>query len=72
MYAIRSYYESTISTHLNHLQDLKKLIYFTKTGDRKKYFIMNRDSMIQDISKMVEQWEEQKNLHLEIMRNNFV
>lgn len=59
--------KSTISTHLNHLQDLKKLIYFTKTGDRKKYFIMNRDSMIQDISKMVEQWEEQKNLHLEIM-----
>lgn len=59
--------KSTISTHLNHLQDLKKLNYFTKTGDRKKYFIMNHDAMVQDISKMVEEWEEQKKLHLEIM-----
>ena len=33
--------KSTISTHLNHLQDLKKIEYFTKTGDRKKYFVMN-------------------------------
>lgn len=33
--------KSTISTHLNHLQDLKKLEYFTKPGDRKKYFIIN-------------------------------
>lgn len=58
--------KSTISTHLNHLQDLKKLGYFTKTGDRKKYFIINRHTMIQDISKMVDEWEEQKKLHLEI------
>ena len=34
--------KSTISTHLNHLQDLNKIEYFTKTGDRKKYFIINK------------------------------
>ncbi|GAL00549.1 hypothetical protein JCM19314_2157 [Nonlabens ulvanivorans] len=30
--------KSTISTHLNHLQDLNKIQYFTKVGDRKKVF----------------------------------
>lgn len=58
--------KSTISTHLNHLQDLKKLSYFTKTGDRKKYFIINSDTMIQGVSNMVEAWKNEKELHLEI------
>ena len=38
--------KSTISTHLNHLQDLKKLEYFTKPGDRKKYFIVKKRQQI--------------------------
>lgn len=59
--------KSTISTHLNHLQDLKKISYFTKTGDRKRYFVINRDTMVQDISKMIDDWEKQKQLHLEII-----
>ncbi|WP_418508699.1 GbsR/MarR family transcriptional regulator [Corallibacter sp.] len=58
--------KSTISTHLNHLQDLKKLSYFTKTGDRKKYFVINSDTMLQGISDMVEEWKSEKELHLEI------
>lgn len=59
--------KSTISTHLNHLQDLKKLSYFTKTGDRKKYFVMDHDTMIRDISSLVEEWESEQQLHMEIM-----
>lgn len=59
--------KSTISTHLNHLQDLKKLIYFTKTGDRKKYFVLDHDTMLRDISDMVEEWQEEKELHVKIM-----
>ena len=59
--------KSTVSTHLNHLQDLKKVEYFTKTGDRKKYFVINNDTMVQGISTLVDQWEEQKQLHVEIM-----
>ncbi len=59
--------KSTISTHLNHLQALKKITYYTKTGDRKKYFIKNRDAMIKDIEGMVNDWESQKQLHLEIV-----
>ncbi|HAB28494.1 MAG TPA: transcriptional regulator, partial [Xanthomarina gelatinilytica] len=58
--------KSTISTHLSHLQDLKKISYFTKTGDRKKYYIINRDTMLQGISNMVEEWKNEKELHLEI------
>ncbi|MBC73406.1 transcriptional regulator [Muricauda ruestringensis] len=61
--------KSTISTHLNHLQDLRKLEYFTKTGDRKKYFIINTDfnTMVQRITDMVEDWKREKQIHLEIM-----
>lgn len=58
--------KSTISTHLNHLQDLKKIVYFTKTGDRKKYFIINEDMIIQHIDNMINEWKEVRELHLEI------
>jgi len=58
--------KSTISTHLNHLQDLKKIEYFTKTGDRKKYFIINKDSVIQHIDGLINEWQEVRKLHLEI------
>jgi DNA-binding transcriptional regulator GbsR (MarR family) len=58
--------KSTISTHLNHLQDLNKIVYFTKTGDRKKYFVINKDTIIQHIDKMVNHWNEERKIHLEI------
>jgi DNA-binding transcriptional regulator GbsR (MarR family) len=59
--------KSTVSTHLNHLQDLKKVEYFTKTGDRKKYFVLNRDTILQGVTALVTHWEEQKQLHIEIL-----
>ncbi|MFV9551694.1 GbsR/MarR family transcriptional regulator [Algibacter sp. PT7-4] len=58
--------KSTISTHLNHLQDLNKIEYFTKTGDRKKYFVINKDSVIQHIDNLINEWHEVRQLHLEI------
>ena len=58
--------KSTISTHLNHLASLKRIVYFTKTGDRKKYYTINEDSIIQNIDSMMESWMLQKELHLEI------
>jgi len=58
--------KSTISTHLNHLQDLKKIEYFTKTGDRKKYFVMNQEAILQSIDDMINTWSSQKELHVEI------
>jgi DNA-binding transcriptional regulator GbsR (MarR family) len=58
--------KSTISTHLNHLQDLNKIVYFTKTGDRKKYFIINKNTVIQHIDRLTNEWKEVCELHLEI------
>ncbi|WP_188462962.1 GbsR/MarR family transcriptional regulator [Bizionia arctica] len=58
--------KSTISTHLNHLQDLNKIEYFTKTGDRKKYFVINKNNIILHIDKMITHWKEERELHLEI------
>ncbi|MFH6770772.1 GbsR/MarR family transcriptional regulator [Gaetbulibacter aestuarii] len=58
--------KSSISTHLNHLQNLEKITYFTKPGDRKKYFIINKDMVIQGIDKMIASWSDQKALHQEI------
>ncbi|WP_458626579.1 GbsR/MarR family transcriptional regulator [Winogradskyella sp. PC D3.3] len=58
--------KSTISTHLNHLKDLNKIEYFTKTGDRKKYFIINKDTIIQHVDRMISHWQEEREVHLEI------
>ena len=60
--------KSTISTHLNHLQDLNKIVYFTKTGDRKKYFVINKDMVLQHIDEMINDWNEIRELHLEIKK----
>ncbi len=59
--------KSTISTNLKNLQSLKRVNYFTKHGDRKKYFIVNPDSVIQMIDEMIDNFEQQKELHLEIL-----
>lgn len=58
--------KSTISTHLNHLQEVNKITYFTKVGDRKKYFILTEDILNQTLSEMILQWKSEKELHEEI------
>ncbi len=58
--------KSTISTHLHHLQDLNKIVYFTKTGDRKKYYVINKNIILQHIDRLMNEWQEVRELHLEI------
>jgi len=58
--------KSTISTHLNHLQDLNKIEYFTKTGDRKKYFVINKDMIVHHVDNLMNEWKEVRALHEEI------
>lgn len=59
--------KSSISTHLDQLQATKRVKYFTKTGDRKRYFIINPDLMLKMIDEMIQKWENEKRIHQEIL-----
>ena len=59
--------KSTISTHLNNLQSQKVICYHTKPGDRKKYFTVSPNHIIHSLNKMIETWEAERQLHLDIM-----
>src|SRR5690606_39413723 len=50
----------------SHTLSLHDALPISKAGDRKKYFIMNSDTIIQNIDAMVETWSSQKQLHIEI------
>lgn len=60
--------KSTISTHLTHLQAIKRVDYFTKQGDRKKYFVPTKCGLIERMEEMLENWKNEKQLHLDIMK----
>ncbi len=59
--------KSTISTHLNTLQAKERVTYYTKPGDRKKYFILNPNELMKSIEEMIARWREEKELHNEIV-----
>ena len=59
--------KSTISTHLDQLQNTDKVKYFTKPGDRKRYFIINPDLMLRKLDEMVKKWEAEMQIHESIL-----
>ncbi|CAM3335718.1 GbsR/MarR family transcriptional regulator [Aequorivita lipolytica] len=59
--------KSTISTHLTTLQAANRITYYTKSGDRKKYFIIIPDVMIQSMTEMLKNWKCERDLHFEII-----
>lgn len=59
--------KSTISTHLNTLQASEMISYCTKPGDRKRYFIMTPDRLLQFIDEKLETWEKDKKMHYEVI-----
>lgn len=58
--------KSTISTHLDHLQTTNRVTYFTKTGDRKRYFVIDPNLILNVMDEMLNKWENEKKLHLKI------
>ena len=58
--------KSTISTHLTHLQSSHRISYYTKPGDRKKYFILSPNALISSMDEMIEKWQKEREIHLEI------
>lgn len=59
--------KSSISTHLNNLQAADTIVYYTKPGDRKKYFMLNPNGAINSIERMINQWNQEVELHKEIL-----
>jgi DNA-binding transcriptional regulator GbsR (MarR family) len=60
--------KSTIFTHLTTLQASHRITYYTKTGDRKKYFILSPNALILAMDNMIENWKEEREIHLEISK----
>lgn len=58
--------KSTIFTHLTTLQASNRITYYTKSGDRKKYFIHSSNALINSMDEIIQNWNEEKELHLEI------
>lgn len=59
--------KSSISTHLDHLQSSNRVKYYTKSGDRKRYFIINPGLMLNIIDEMIIKWETEKRIHEKIL-----
>lgn len=60
--------KSTISTHLDQLQATNRVQYFTKPGDRKRYFTVNPNLMLEIIDEKINKWEGEKKIHEEILK----
>lgn len=59
--------KSTISTHLDHLQATRKIQFFTKPGDRKRYFVINPNLTIEVINETVAAWEKEQKIQEAIL-----
>ncbi|MFD2517267.1 GbsR/MarR family transcriptional regulator [Salinimicrobium flavum] len=60
--------KSTVSTNLEILQNHRRIEYFTKPGDRKRYFTLNANFTLEVFDEMINSWEAEKNVHKEILQ----
>ena len=58
--------KSTVSTHLDHLQNTNRVTYFTKPGERKRYFVIDPNLILNVMEEMLNKWEKERKLHLRI------
>lgn len=59
--------KSTISTHLTALEGQQWISYFTKTGDRKRYYTMLPGYINRKISALTSQWNKEIDLQKQII-----
>lgn len=59
--------KSTICTHLNALEGQQKISYFTKCGDRKRYYFMAPGYVSRKIDALLSQWRKEKVLQEEVL-----
>ncbi|MCM4166663.1 hypothetical protein KCTC52924_01510 [Arenibacter antarcticus] len=58
--------KSSISTNLQLLQASGRIVYFTKPGERKRYFKVSPNDILDQLEKKIEQWETEKKMHLKV------
>ncbi|UMB59752.1 MarR family transcriptional regulator [Lutibacter sp. A80] len=58
--------KSSISTNLHLLQSMDRISYFTKCGDRKRYFKLSSNYIMTRMTERISLWENEKNNHLKI------
>lgn len=58
--------KSSVSTNLQVLQTQGRVVYFTKPGNRKRYFKVAPNDIFVQLDKKIEQWEKEKNIHLKV------
>lgn len=59
--------KSTVSAHLNTLQTNGLVNYCTKPGDRKRYFVMTPNRLLQFIDEKLMLWEKDKEMHKKLI-----
>lgn len=59
--------KSTVSAHLNTLQASELVYYCTKPGDRKRYFVMTPNRLLQFIDEKLMLWEKDKEMHKKLI-----
>lgn len=60
--------KSTISTHLSMLEAKDNISYFTKPGDRKRYYRISSDRLISFINERLNKWENDIALQKELIK----
>ncbi len=59
--------KSTISTHLTNLESHGSITYFTKCGERKRYYTMKPGYITRKINWLAEQWETEIVIQKELL-----
>lgn len=65
--------KSTVCTHLNALEAQQRISYFTKCGDRKRYYCMAPGYVSRKIDSLITQWRQEKVLQEKVLeyKNNY-
>ncbi|SFU60761.1 hypothetical protein SAMN05216480_109138 [Pustulibacterium marinum] len=59
--------KSSISTNLQLLQSMRRIGYFTKPGDRKRYFKIDDEQIINRLDDKIETWKHEKKIHQKVL-----
>ncbi len=59
--------KSTVSAHLNTLTSNGMIDYITRPGDRKRYFIITPNRLLQFIEEKLAKWETDKAVHKKLI-----